>query len=243
MPHEEKEGLPLGASLLQGGWLQFAPLSGGGSERCFELGFSGPSGSQCASDEGGGRKLAAQEGWAGRGRVEHEKEEKPKRSRPQERLAVADADWEIRSLATKLDVPAAPVNSAALINWLMDSKYLGKSVKQPIAELDTFPAPSGIAEVSMRSDEVTSSCPITGQPDFYEVSISYAPNQLCIESKSLKLYLWGFRDKAMFAEAMTAEICDRVVKDIAPKYCRVTTIQKPRGGITIESVALFPPAR
>lgn len=108
-------------------------------------------------------------------------------------------------------------------------------------ELDTFPAPEGIAEVAMRSDEVTSSCPITGQPDYYEVSIVYAPERLCIESKSLKLYLWGFRDKAMFAEAMTAEICRRVVSDVAPRSCRVTTVQKARGGISIESVAVHPP--
>lgn len=122
----------------------------------------------------------------------------------------------------------------------MESKYLGKTVRQAVDELDTFPAPEGVAEVTMRSDEVTSSCPITGQPDYYTVTITYAPARLCIESKSLKLYLWGFRDKAMFAEAMTAEICDRVVKDIAPVSCRVATVQKARGGITIETVATFP---
>ncbi len=84
--------------------------------------------------------------------------------------------------------------------------------------------------------------PDHGQPDYYEVSIVYAPERLCIESKSLKLYLWGFRDKSMFAEAMTAEICRRVVADVAPRSCRVTTVQKPRGGITIESVAVYPAA-
>jgi len=122
----------------------------------------------------------------------------------------------------------------------MDSKYLGKPVKQPIDELDTFPAPEGVSQVTMTSDEVASSCPVTGQPDFYTVRIEYSPNTRCIESKSLKLYLWSFAKRAVFAEKMAAEIRDRVVEDIDPKRCRVTTIQKARGGISIETIAAFP---
>ena len=122
----------------------------------------------------------------------------------------------------------------------MESKYLGKKVTHPIDELDTFEAPEGVSVVKMTSDEVMSSCPITGQPDLYTLSIEYVPNKLCIESKSLKLYLWGFRDKSMFAEKMTALICERVVKDIAPKRCEVHSLQKARGGITIESIARYP---
>ena len=75
---------------------------------------------------------------------------------------------------------------------IMEAKYLGKTVKHPVEELDTFPAPDGVGQVTMTSDEVASSCPITGQPDFYVVEIEYRPSTLCIESKSLKLYLWGF---------------------------------------------------
>ncbi len=122
----------------------------------------------------------------------------------------------------------------------MESKYLGKTVQQPIEELDSFPAPKGVATVTMSSDEVASSCPITGQPDFYTVMIEYQPDQLCIESKSLKLYLWSFKDKAVFAEQMAVDIRDRVVKDIEPKSCRITTRQKARGGITIETVSVYP---
>lgn len=113
-------------------------------------------------------------------------------------------------------------------------------MRGPIQELDAFDAPEGVTTVTMTSDELTSSCPITGQPDLYTVSIEYAPDKLCIESKSLKLYLWWFSDQAMFAEKIAALICDRVAQDIAPKYCKVVTVQKPRGGITIESVAEFP---
>ncbi len=92
----------------------------------------------------------------------------------------------------------------------------------------------------MTSDEVTSSCPVTGQPDFYTVKIEYVPHKRCIESKSLKLYLWSFSQRAVFAEKIAAEIRDRVVQDLAPKRCSVTTIQKARGGISIETVAAFP---
>ncbi len=122
----------------------------------------------------------------------------------------------------------------------MESKYLGKSVNHPIEELDSFPAPKGISQVTMTSDEVTSSCPVTGQPDFYSVKIEYVPQSLCIESKSLKLYLWSFATRAVFAEKMATEIRDRVVKDISPETCKVTTVQKARGGISIETVAAFP---
>ncbi|MEM9157447.1 MAG: preQ(1) synthase [Verrucomicrobiota bacterium] len=121
----------------------------------------------------------------------------------------------------------------------MESKYLGKTVTRPVDELDTFPAPEGVTLVTMTSDEVASSCPITGQPDFYKVSIEYAPNELCIESKSLKLYLWGFAGKRAFAEQLTVDIKDRVVEDIKPKSVKVTAIQKARGGITIETLAEY----
>ena len=122
----------------------------------------------------------------------------------------------------------------------MEAKYLGKKVTQPVEELDSFPAPKGVETVTMTSDEVASACPITGQPDFYVVSIEYDPDSLCIESKSLKLYLWGFAKRAVFAEQLAADICDRVVADIKPKRCRVTTTQKARGGISIETVAQYP---
>lgn len=122
----------------------------------------------------------------------------------------------------------------------MESKYLGKTVREPVEELDSFPKPEGVSLVTMTSDEVVSSCPITGQPDHYTIAIEYEPAERCIESKSLKLYLWGFAQKQQFAEAMTAMICDRVVADIAPKSCTVRSVQKARGGITIETLARYP---
>jgi len=120
----------------------------------------------------------------------------------------------------------------------LDPKYLGKPTTGPIDDLDTFPAPD-VKKVTMTSDEVTSFCPITGQPDWYEIKIEYSPDKLCIESKSLKLYLWHFRDQKIFCETMPVIIRDKVVEVIAPKACRITAHQKMRGGITIDAVAEY----
>lgn len=117
------------------------------------------------------------------------------------------------------------------------AKYLGKKTTEPIDDLDTFPAPEGIGSVTMTSDEVTSVCPITGQPDYYTVTIEYEPDRLCIESKSLKLYLWHFRDQPGFCESMAVEIRKKVEAVVQPRYVTVSVLQKPRGGIAIEAVS------
>lgn len=121
----------------------------------------------------------------------------------------------------------------------MEPKYLGKRSTQPIEDLDTFPAPAALDTVSMISDELTALCPVTGQPDFYTVTIEYTPGPLCIESKSLKLYLWHFRDQGVFCEQLAVDIRDKVVATIQPKTCSVTLVQKARGGITITAVSSY----
>ena len=80
-------------------------------------------------------------------------------------------------------------------------------------------------------------CPVTEQPDLSHVVIEYAPGQWCIESKSLKLYLWGFRDRPVFAEAMAAEIAGEVMTSAKPQWVTVTLTQRPRGGIEVQAVA------
>ena len=80
-------------------------------------------------------------------------------------------------------------------------------------------------------------CPVTEQPDLSHVVIEYAPDQWCIESKSLKLYLWGFRDRAVFAEALAAEIAGEVHQTAEPQWVTVTLTQRPRGGIEVQTVA------
>ena len=78
---------------------------------------------------------------------------------------------------------------------------LGSTVREPIEHVEVFPAPPDLTEVSLTSEEVSSMCPVTSQPDLSSVEITYQPGEWCVETKSLKLYLWGFRDRPLFAEA------------------------------------------
>ena len=111
--------------------------------------------------------------------------------------------------------------------------YLGKSgYSDETIQLDTFPAPS-VGRVTFQGDELTSFCPVTGQPDFYQFKIEYAPDKLCIESKSLKLYITGFRDKQMFAETMCQEMAAYLQSMIYAKWIKVSLTQQVRGGITL----------
>jgi 7-cyano-7-deazaguanine reductase len=87
------------------------------------------------------------------------------------------------------------------------------------------------------SDELTSLCPLTGQPDFNTIEIDYQPNKRCIESKSLKLYLWSFRDKKAFVEQLAADIAAEVQGAAEPLHVRVTITQHARGGIVTEATA------
>ncbi len=91
----------------------------------------------------------------------------------------------------------------------------------------------------MTSDELTAVCPITSQPDLYVATIEYSPGALCLESKSLKLYLSGFRNEGVFCEALAVGIRDDVAKalDLPSDKVRVTLKQKARGGITITATS------
>lgn len=86
-------------------------------------------------------------------------------------------------------------------------------------------------KVTFTTQEVTSLCPITGQPDFYRITITYIPDRHCLESKSLKLYLFSFRQSGMFAEAMANRILDDLVKVCSPRWMQVESVMNPRGGI------------
>lgn len=115
--------------------------------------------------------------------------------------------------------------------------YLGKKVSKPSRSLDTFDCPKDISVVKFESNELTSFCPVTGQPDFNTITIEYSPDKKCIESKSLKLYLWSYRNEAMFAEKLAHQVADDVHKAVKPKWCRVTLIQNVRGGLQLTVVA------
>ena len=115
---------------------------------------------------------------------------------------------------------------------------LGHAGSEQYAGLESFPNP-GVSQVEMVSDELTAVCPITGQPDFYVAAIEYQPEGLCLESKSLKLYLARFRDEGAFCEALAVKIRDDVAAALELSTDRVTVTleQKARGGITITAVA------
>ncbi len=101
--------------------------------------------------------------------------------------------------------------------------------------LDTFPNPRPGRPYVIRfeSAEVTSLCPVTGQPDFYRVAIDYVPAGRCLESKSLKLYLFSFRDTGLFAEDFANRLLDDLVGACAPAWMRVACTMNPRGGVSL----------
>jgi 7-cyano-7-deazaguanine reductase len=111
---------------------------------------------------------------------------------------------------------------------------LGHSGPEAYVGLESFKNP-GVSRVEMTSDELTAVCPITGQPDLYVASIVYEPERLCLESKSLKIYLSNYRNEGAFCEALAVRIRDDVAEALELPHVRVhvTLKQKARGGITI----------
>jgi 7-cyano-7-deazaguanine reductase len=105
---------------------------------------------------------------------------------------------------------------------------------KPSRTLDTFPNPKRERDYEIRFDcpEFTCLCPMTGQPDFATLEITYVPDSLCVELKSLKLYLWSYRDEGAFHEAVTNRICDDIVAAIKPRRVTVVGRFNVRGGIT-----------
>ena len=120
----------------------------------------------------------------------------------------------------------------------MEFVALGHAGSENYVGLESFPNP-GVTEVEMTSDELTAVCPVTGQADFYVACITYSPQGLCLESKSLKIYLSRFRNEGVFAEALAVRIKDDVAAalELDRNAVTVTLTQKPRGGITISATA------
>ena len=112
---------------------------------------------------------------------------------------------------------------------------LGGKKTGPVRKLETFPNhhPGRNYTVTLRTDEFTCLCPATGQPDFARLTIQYIPDRRIVESKSLKLYLWSFRNEGSFHEHVTNVILDDLVKVLSPRWCRVSADFAVRGGIGI----------
>lgn len=132
---------------------------------------------------------------------------------------------------------AHEAGSAAVAESGRPLTVLGATVREAIEHVEVFPAPADVHLVRFTTDELASICPVTSQPDLSHVEIEYVPDRWCVESKSLKLYLWSFRDRPVFAEALAAEIAREIMQSAAPKSVTVTLTQRPRGGIQVEAVA------
>src|ERR1700733_3154623 len=109
---------------------------------------------------------------------------------------------------------------------------------KPSDDLETFDNPSERQyTIRMRIPEFTCLCPKTGQPDFATLHLEYIPDRACVELKSLKLYIWSFRDEGAFHEAVTNRILDDLVKATSPRFMRLTADFSVRGGIYTTVVA------
>ncbi len=113
---------------------------------------------------------------------------------------------------------------------------------QPSKKLETFdnPRPGRGYEIRFDCPEFTCVCPMTGQPDFATIRISYTPLAKCVELKSLKLYLWSYRDEGAFHEAVTNQILDDLVGALAPRSITVEGDFMVRGGIRTIVTARYP---
>jgi len=103
----------------------------------------------------------------------------------------------------------------------------------PSRDLQSFPNPAPERDYFIHFDapEFTCVCPLTGQPDFASLIFDYVPDQLCVELKSLKLYLWSYRNEGAFHEAVTHKVLNDMVNTIQPRYLRLQTKWYVRGGI------------
>jgi len=112
---------------------------------------------------------------------------------------------------------------------------------QPTKALETFPNPAADRDfhIHMQIPEFTCLCPKTGQPDFATLYLDYIPDQTCVELKSLKLYIWSYRNEGAFHEAVTNRILDDLVAATQPRFMRLTAKFYVRGGVFTNVVAEF----
>jgi len=113
--------------------------------------------------------------------------------------------------------------------------HLGHKSSDPISEVDLIPWTGGEIEITLACNEFTSLCPVTHQPDFGELVITYMPDRHLVETKSLKLYLLQYRDQGVFSEALVAHIADDLFAQLAPRWMEVKGCFNSRGGIALEA--------
>jgi 7-cyano-7-deazaguanine reductase len=139
----------------------------------------------------------------------------------------------------------APVSDTSKLTLLGSARteYRYENPEASMLEVFDNQHPTSAWVVGLECTEFTSLCPMTGQPDFGRIHICYVPDRLCVESKSLKLYLFAYRNHGAFHEDCVNRIADDLVKAIAPKYLRVFGEFNVRGGIAIKPLALRTAAR
>jgi 7-cyano-7-deazaguanine reductase len=110
---------------------------------------------------------------------------------------------------------------------------------RPSRQLETFPNPNPARDylIHIELPEFTCLCPLTGQPDFATLLLQYVPDRRNVELKSLKLYVWSFRDQGAFHEAVTNQVLDDLKAALEPRFIRLTSRWNVRGGITTTVVA------
>jgi 7-cyano-7-deazaguanine reductase len=106
-------------------------------------------------------------------------------------------------------------------------------------ELFENPRPERDYTITIRCPEFTSVCPMTGQPDFGEITIEYCPDKSCMELKSIKFYMQSYRNKGIFYEKLTNDILDDLSEASKPRWMKVSSKFTPRGGITTDVVAEY----
>jgi len=116
-------------------------------------------------------------------------------------------------------------------------RHLGKPSNAPTDRVDLIDWTQGPIVVRLECAEFSSLCPVTNQPDYGRLTIEYVPDAHLAETKSLKLFLWQFRDRRGFNESLVAEIADTLHAQIEPKWLRVAGAFNPRGGIQVNAVA------
>lgn len=121
-------------------------------------------------------------------------------------------------------------------------RHLGKPSNQPVDRVDLIPWTGGPVHVRLDCAEFTSLCPVTGQPDFAALVIEYVPERLIVETKSLKLYLWRYRNEAAFNENLVDAIATDLFEQLRPRWLRVQGRFSPRGGISVTATAERGPA-
>jgi 7-cyano-7-deazaguanine reductase len=114
-----------------------------------------------------------------------------------------------------------------------------KATAQPSKALETFPNPAPKRDflIHMEIPEFTCLCPKTGQPDFATLYLDYIPDTKCVELKSLKLYIWSYRNEGAFHEAVTNRILDDLVAAVSPRHMRLTAKFWVRGGVFTTIIA------